>query len=82
MDRCALNNFIYSNNANELSLTGLGALLPTVGTYLRSKGIGADEAALLGFVAPLLGFFVRSLVPAAADRFGGHRIVRCPLGVD
>lgn len=58
-------------------LVGLGALLPTVGIYIRQKGIGADEAALLGFLAPFIGFFARAAVPILADRIGFHKFVRC-----
>ena len=59
---------------------GLGALLPTVGLYVRAKGIGADEAALLGFLAPAIGFFARAAVPILADRIGFHKFVRNQFG--
>lgn len=46
-----------------------------MGVYLRSKGLGATEIALLGCSAQLLAAVARTAIAFLADRTGLHRPV-------
>ncbi len=46
---------------------GIGVFWPNYGPFLRSMGVGADEAALIMSLNPLMGLFVPPLVGLLAD---------------
>ena len=56
-------------------VSGIAAIIPSLSIYLKAKGIGADEMALLGFLTPLLALFVKPFIAFLADKTGWHRSV-------
>lgn len=63
-----------------LIAAGCSLILPLVGVYLQSKGLGAFEIALVGCAAQLLAAIARTAIALIADRTGLHRPVSAAFG--
>ncbi|KAK7482933.1 hypothetical protein BaRGS_00025833 [Batillaria attramentaria] len=56
-------------------LAAVGSLLPFIPIYMGSLGLTPSEVGILYGVMPFVGFFIRPVVGAVADRWSKHKLI-------
>ena len=62
-------------DALRVTVSAVGSLLPFIAYYMKQLGLSSSETGILYGTMPFVGFFVRPIVGAMADRWHKHRLV-------
>lgn len=55
--------------------TAVGALLPYITVYMKQRGLSSSETGIIYGIMPFIGFFVKPLIGALADKTKKHKLV-------